>query len=163
MKKMLVLLGVLLICSLSLVACGESDKEFYDKATEYENDFLNTFNPIWTGSYEKIPEIDTFNNDYREEIIGNLDKLSDDLDEQKNKASEDKELNNFSETYVKYLTDTLSYAKEAVIELKAQVSVKGANSLDDDNFKQDIIKIKQKIEDSLEKTQNFSEEYKNSK
>ncbi|EGP9552471.1 hypothetical protein I1B36_003034, partial [Listeria monocytogenes] len=78
MKKGMVLLtGFLLAFSIFLVGCGNSEKEaqeneqkndnFYQTGMSYEKKLKNTYTILWDGSIDKIPNIDTFSNDNRQE------------------------------------------------------------------------------------------------
>ncbi|EAG9554735.1 hypothetical protein D4B27_15145, partial [Listeria monocytogenes] len=86
MKKGMVLLtGFLLAFSIFLVGCSDAQKEtqekeekndmFYQTGMSYENELKNTYTILWDGSIDKIPNIDTFSNDNRQEVLNNLNTL----------------------------------------------------------------------------------------
>ncbi len=52
----------------------QNDK-FYQTGMNYENKLKNTYTILWDGSIDKIPNIDTFSNDNRQEVLDNLSNL----------------------------------------------------------------------------------------
>ncbi|HDT9576435.1 TPA: hypothetical protein REC29_003091, partial [Listeria monocytogenes] len=103
MKKGMVLLtGFLLAFSIFLVGCGNSEKEaqeneqkndnFYQTGMSYEKKLKNTYTILWDGSIDKIPNIDTFSNDNRQEVLDNLSNLENKLSELKKEIESDSSL-----------------------------------------------------------------------
>lgn len=53
----------------------EQNDKFYQTGMNYENKLKNTYTILWDGSIDKIPNIDTFSNDNRQEVLDNLSNL----------------------------------------------------------------------------------------
>ncbi|EAE5272602.1 hypothetical protein E1U65_15530, partial [Listeria monocytogenes] len=103
MKKGIALLaGFMLAFSIFLVGCGdqkesqekkEQNDKFYQTGMNYENKLKNTYTILWDGSIDKIPNIDTFSNDNRQEVLDNLSNLEKKLGDLKKEIENDNSLN----------------------------------------------------------------------
>lgn len=167
MKKILLALGIFLLI-FGVVACGNNKdekkketakKNFYDSSLNYEKETINEFNPIWEGSIDKIPKINTFENDYRDQIIENLSTLEVTLDKIKTKINDDSKIKNIKNDYLLHFNEGIDAAKNAAIKLNAQVTSRGAASLDDDKFMVQIEKIKTTMNDEFEKAADIRKKY----
>ncbi|EAF2421646.1 hypothetical protein ACGLY8_001876 [Listeria monocytogenes] len=170
MKKGIVLLaGFILAFSIFLVGCGNSEKEaqekeqkndnFYQTGMSYENKLKNTYTILWDGSIDKIPNIDTFSNDNRQEVLDNLSNLETKLGELKKEIESDSSLTSVNEDYVSNLSDAISKLEAMTIKLNAQVTTRGANTFDDDNFNLEIKELQSDIDDYLTKAVEIRKKY----
>ncbi|HDU0289066.1 TPA: hypothetical protein U0J09_002825 [Listeria monocytogenes] len=170
MKKGIVLLtGFLLAFSIILVGCGNSEKEaqeneqkndnFYQTGMSYEKKLKNTYTILWDGSIDKIPNIDTFSNDNRQEVLDNLSNLENKLSELKKEIESDSSLTDVNEAYVSNMSDAISKLETMTIKLNAQVTTRGANTFDDDNFNLEIKELQSDIDDYLTKAVEIRKKY----
>ncbi|HEL6701507.1 TPA: hypothetical protein UPI99_001587 [Listeria monocytogenes] len=170
MKKGMVLLtGFLLAFSIFLVGCGNSEKEaqeneqkndnFYQTCMSYEKKLKNTYTILWDGSIDKIPNIDTFSNDNRQEVLDNLSNLENKLSELKKEIESDSSLTDVNEAYVSNISDAISKLETMTIKLNAQVTTRGANTFDDDNFNLEIKELQSDIDDYLTKAVEIRKKY----
>lgn len=170
MKKGMVLLtGFLLAFSIFLVGCGNSEKEaqeneqkndnFYQTGMSYEKKLKNTYTILWDGSIDKIPNIDTFSNDNRQEVLDNLSNLENKLSELKKEIESDSSLTDVNEANVSNMSDAISKLETMTIKLNAQVTTRGANTFDDDNFNLEIKELQSDIDDYLTKAVEIRKKY----
>ncbi|HAM1158374.1 TPA: hypothetical protein H9271_002888 [Listeria monocytogenes] len=170
MKKGIVLLtGFLLAFSVFLAGCNGDQKEsqekkeqndkFYQTGMNYENKLKNTYTILWDGSIDKIPNIDTFSNDNRQEVLDNLSNLENKLSELKKEIESDSSLTDVNEAYVSNISDAISKLETMTIKLNAQVTTRGANTFDDDNFNLEIKELQSDIDDYLTKAVEIRKKY----
>ncbi|WP_242191708.1 hypothetical protein [Listeria monocytogenes] len=170
MKKGMVLLtGFLLAFSIFLVGCSDAQKEtqekeekndmFYQTGMSYENELKNTYTILWDGSIDKIPNIDTFSNDNRQEVLNNLNTLETKLGEIKKEIESDKSLSSVNKEYVSNLSDGISKLEAMTIKLNAQVTTRGANTFEDDNFNLEIKELQSEVDDYLNKAVEIRKKY----
>ncbi|ATP77010.1 hypothetical protein FKW42_09725 [Listeria monocytogenes] len=170
MKKGMVLLtGFLLAFSIFLVGCSDAQKEtqekeekndmFYQTGMSYENELKNTYTILWDGSIDKIPNIDTFSNDNRQEVLNNLNTLETKLGEIKKEIESDKSLSSVNKEYVSNLSDGISKLEAMTIKLNAQVTTRGANTFADDNFNLEIKELQSDVDNYLNKAVEIRKKY----
>lgn len=170
MKKGIVLLtGFLLAFSVFLAGCNGDQKEsqekkeqndkFYQTGMNYENKLKNTYTILWDGSIDKIPNIDTFSNDNRQEVLDNLSNLENKLSELKKEIESDSSLTDVNEAYVSNISDAISKLETMTIKLNAQVTTRGANTFDDDNFNLEIKELQSEVDDYLNKAVEIRKKY----
>ncbi|HFU6411146.1 TPA: hypothetical protein ACGOT2_001549 [Listeria monocytogenes] len=170
MKKGMVLLtGFLLAFSIFLVGCSDAQKEtqekeekndmFYQTGMSYENELKNTYTILWDGSIDKIPNIDTFSNDNRQEVLNNLNTLETKLGEIKKEIESDKSLSSVNKEYVSNLSNGISKLEAMTIKLNAQVTTRGANTFEDDNFNLEIKELQSEVDDYLNKAVEIRKKY----
>ncbi|EAE6378022.1 hypothetical protein BFG66_13980 [Listeria monocytogenes] len=173
MKKGIVLLtGFLLAFSIFLVGCSDAQKEtqekeekndmFYQTGMSYENELKNTYTILWDGSIDKIPNIDTFSNDNRQEVLNNLNTLETKLGEIKKEIESDKSLSSVNKEYVSNLSDGISKLEAMTIKLNAQVTTRGANTFADDNFNLEIKELQSDVDNYLNKAVEIRKKYTHS-
>ncbi|EAG9354552.1 hypothetical protein CW895_12185 [Listeria monocytogenes] len=166
---MIFLTGFLLAFSIFLVGCSDTQKEtqvkeekndmFYQTGMSYENELKNTYTILWDGSIDKIPNIDTFSNDNRQEVLDNLSNLERKLGEIKKEIESDKSLSNVNKEYVSNLSDGISKLEAMTIKLNAQVTTRGANTFDDDNFNLEIKELQSDVDNYLNKAVEIRKKY----
>lgn len=170
MKKGMVLLtGFLLAFSIFLVGCSDAQKEtqekeekndmFYQTGMSYENELKNTYTILWDGSIDKIPNIDTFSDDNRQEVLNNLNTLETKLGEIKKEIESDKSLSSVNKEYVSNLSDGISKLEAMTIKLNAQVTTRGANTFADDNFNLEIKELQSDVDNYLNKAVEIRKKY----
>lgn len=170
MKKGMVLLtGFLLAFSIFLVGCSDAQKEtqekeekndmFYQTGMSYENELKNTYTILWDGSIDKIPNIDTFSNDNRQEVLNNLNTLETKLGEIKKEIESDKSLSSVNKEYVSNLSDGISKLEAMTIKLNAQVTTRGENTFADDNFNLEIKELQSDVDNYLNKAVEIRKKY----
>ncbi|HFU6493435.1 TPA: hypothetical protein ACJKIB_002808 [Listeria monocytogenes] len=170
MKKGMVLLtGFLLAFSIFLVGCSDAQKEtqekeekndmFYQTGMSYENELKNIYTILWDGSIDKIPNIDTFSNDNRQEVLNNLNTLETKLGEIKKEIESDKSLSSVNKEYVSNLSDGISKLEAMTIKLNAQVTTRGANTFADDNFNLEIKELQSDVDNYLNKAVEIRKKY----
>ncbi len=119
----------------------------------------NTYTILWDGSIDKIPNIDTFSNDNRQEVLDNLSNLENKLSELKKEIESDSSLTDVNEAYVSNMSDAISKLETMTIKLNAQVTTRGANTFDDDNFNLEIKELQSDIDDYLTKAVEIRKKY----
>ncbi|EAE2771835.1 hypothetical protein E1Z70_13925 [Listeria monocytogenes] len=169
MKKGIALLaGFMLAFSIFLVGCGdqkesqekkEQNDKFYQTGMNYENKLKNTYTILWDGSIDKIPNIDTFSNDNRQEVLDNLSNLEKKLGDLKKEIENDNSLNDINKEYVSNLSNGISKLESITIKLNAQVTTRGANTFEDDNFNLEIKELQSEVDDYLNKAVEIRKEY----
>ncbi|MCF2080841.1 hypothetical protein [Listeria monocytogenes] len=125
----------------------------------YEKKLKNTYTILWDGSIDKIPNIDTFSNDNRQEVLDNLSNLENKLSELKKEIESDSSLTDVNEAYVSNMSDAISKLETMTIKLNAQVTTRGANTFDDDNFNLEIKELQSDIDDYLTKAVEIRKKY----
>ncbi|MGJ6106145.1 hypothetical protein [Listeria innocua] len=168
-KGMVFLTGFLLVFSIFLVGCSGAQKEtqekeekndmFYQTGMNYENELKNTYTILWDGSIDKIPNIDTFSNNNRQEVLDNLSNLESKLGEIKKEIESDKSLSSVNKEYVSNLSDGISKLEAMTIKLNAQVTTRGANTFDDDNFNLEIKELQSDVDNYLNKAVEIRKKY----
>ncbi|EEO9620089.1 hypothetical protein G5935_002963, partial [Listeria monocytogenes] len=163
------LTGFLLAFSIFLVGCSDAQKEtqekeekndmFYQTGMSYENELKNTYTILWDGSIDKIPNIDTFSNDNRQEVLNNLNTLETKLGEIKKEIESDKSLSSVNKEYVSNLSDGISKLEAMTIKLNAQVTTRGANTFADDNFNLEIKELQSDVDNYLNKAVEIRKKY----
>ncbi|HAA2368152.1 TPA_asm: hypothetical protein GEI33_15405, partial [Listeria monocytogenes] len=108
---------------------------------------------------DKIPNIDTFSNDNRQEVLDNLSNLENKLSELKKEIESDSSLTDVNEAYVSNMSDAISKLETMTIKLNAQVTTRGANTFDDDNFNLEIKELQSDIDDYLTKAVEIRKKY----
>ncbi|EAE6310364.1 hypothetical protein HB805_12145 [Listeria welshimeri] len=166
---MVLLTGFLLAFSIFLVGCSDAQKEtqekeekndmFYQTGMSYENELKNTYTILWDGSIDKIPNIDTFSNDNRQEVLNNLNTLETKLGEIKKEIESDKSLSSVNKEYVSNLSDGISKLEAMTIKLNAQVTTRGANTFADDNFNLEIKELQSDVDNYLNKAVEIRKKY----
>ncbi|HCA3967599.1 TPA: hypothetical protein MPW47_001811, partial [Listeria monocytogenes] len=132
---------------------------FYQTGMSYEKKLKNTYTILWDGSIDKIPNIDTFSNDNRQEVLDNLSNLENKLSELKKEIESDSSLTDVNEAYVSNMSDAISKLETMTIKLNAQVTTRGANTFDDDNFNLEIKELQSDIDDYLAKAVEIRKKY----
>ncbi|ECO5079056.1 hypothetical protein FYD03_05070, partial [Listeria monocytogenes] len=131
----------------------------YQTGMSYEKKLKNTYTILWDGSIDKIPNIDTFSNDNRQEVLDNLSNLENKLSELKKEIESDSSLTDVNEAYVSNISDAISKLETMTIKLNAQVTTRGANTFDDDNFNLEIKELQSDIDDYLTKAVEIRKKY----
>lgn len=132
---------------------------FYQTGMSYENELKNTYTILWDGSIDKIPNIDTFSNDNRQEVLNNLNTLETKLGEIKKEIESDKSLSSVNKEYVSNLSDGISKLEAMTIKLNAQVTTRGANTFADDNFNLEIKELQSDVDNYLNKAVEIRKKY----
>ncbi|HEL8672713.1 TPA: hypothetical protein U0W02_002452, partial [Listeria monocytogenes] len=106
-----------------------------------------------------IPNIDTFSNDNRQEVLDNLSNLEKKLGDLKKEIENDNSLSDINKEYVSNLSNGISKLEAMTIKLNAQVTTRGANTFEDDNFNLEIKELQSEVDDYLNKAVEIRKKY----